>query len=136
MYVCVCACVCVCVCVFGGAARGGGRLLQNARPLSLSPCLSLSRARSHPPFQSNPKPPIAHSYDGTVRNSSGAVVQFLYGEDGMDGVRVEEQHFRHIQAKEPELMRVFGYPEVAAGATPDWLSAADAELLRTDTDAR
>ena len=76
-----------------------------------------------------------------MRNSSGAVVQFLYGEDGMDGVRVEEQHFRHIQAKEPELMRTFGYPELssaaAAGAPPpDWLSPADAELLRTDTGAR
>ncbi len=34
---------------------------------------------------------IPSRYDGTVRNSSGGVVQFLYGEDGMDGVRVEEQ---------------------------------------------
>lgn len=30
-------------------------------------------------------------YDGTVRNSAGDVVQFLYGEDGMDGVRIESQ---------------------------------------------
>lgn len=30
-------------------------------------------------------------YDGTVRNSAGDVVQFLYGEDGMDAVRIEEQ---------------------------------------------
>lgn len=30
-------------------------------------------------------------YDGTVRNSAGDVVQFLYGEDGMDGVRIEGQ---------------------------------------------
>lgn len=40
-------------------------------------------------------PPIILRYDGTVRNSSGAVVQFLYGEDGMDGVRVEEQVRRY-----------------------------------------
>jgi DNA-directed RNA polymerase II subunit RPB1 len=26
-----------------------------------------------------------------VRNSAGDVVQFLYGEDGMDGVRIEGQ---------------------------------------------
>ena len=30
-------------------------------------------------------------YDGTVRNSSGDVMQFVYGEDGMDGSRVESQ---------------------------------------------
>lgn len=55
----------------------------------------------------------------------------------MDGVRVEEQHFRHIQAKEADLVRAFGYPELAgSGPTPDWLSPAHAELLRTDTDAR
>jgi hypothetical protein len=31
------------------------------------------------------------SYDGTVRNSVGDVLQFVYGEDGMDGQRVESQ---------------------------------------------
>ncbi|KAK8854811.1 hypothetical protein IAR55_003550 [Kwoniella newhampshirensis] len=30
-------------------------------------------------------------YDGTVRNSVGDVVQFLYGEDGMDGAAMEKQ---------------------------------------------
>lgn len=34
---------------------------------------------------------MACRYDGTVRNSAGDVVQFLYGEDGMDGVRIEGQ---------------------------------------------
>ena len=28
-------------------------------------------------------------YDGTIRNSNGDLLQFLYGEDGMDGVAVE-----------------------------------------------
>ena len=31
------------------------------------------------------------SYDGTVRNSCGDVLQFVYGEDGMDGTAVESQ---------------------------------------------
>lgn len=35
-------------------------------------------------------------YDGTVRNSAGDVVQFLYGEDGMDGVRIESQVSRRL----------------------------------------
>lgn len=30
-------------------------------------------------------------YDGTVRNSVGEVVQFLYGEDGLNGAFVEQQ---------------------------------------------
>ncbi|KAI9824170.1 MAG: DNA-directed RNA polymerase II subunit rpb1 [Phylliscum demangeonii] len=34
---------------------------------------------------------VMASYDGTVRNSLGDVVQFLYGEDGLDGVYIEEQ---------------------------------------------
>jgi hypothetical protein len=30
-------------------------------------------------------------YDGTVRNSNGDIIQFLYGEDGMDATAVESQ---------------------------------------------
>ena len=36
-------------------------------------------------------------YDGTVRNSTGAVVQFLYGEDGMDGTAIESQRIEHLR---------------------------------------
>jgi DNA-directed RNA polymerase II subunit RPB1 len=31
-------------------------------------------------------------YDGTVRNSLGDLVQFAYGEDGMDGAFIERQN--------------------------------------------
>ena len=31
------------------------------------------------------------TYDYSVRNSSGAIVQFIYGDDGMDGTHVESQ---------------------------------------------
>jgi DNA-directed RNA polymerase II subunit RPB1 len=34
---------------------------------------------------------IMVKYDGTVRNSSGTVIQFLYGEDGMDATFLEQQ---------------------------------------------
>ncbi|MBA0653394.1 hypothetical protein Goklo_020575, partial [Gossypium klotzschianum] len=34
---------------------------------------------------------IMVKYDGTVRNSLGDVIQFLYGEDGMDAVWIESQ---------------------------------------------
>ncbi|KAL0955363.1 hypothetical protein HGRIS_001611 [Hohenbuehelia grisea] len=32
-----------------------------------------------------------HHYDGTVRNSLGDLIQFVYGEDGMDGAFIEKQ---------------------------------------------
>lgn len=37
------------------------------------------------------------SYDGTVRNSVGDVIQFLYGEDGMDGAAIEGQTMEHLR---------------------------------------
>jgi DNA-directed RNA polymerase II subunit RPB1 len=36
-------------------------------------------------------------YDGTVRNSNGDIVQFLYGEDGMDGAFMERQVSVHLR---------------------------------------
>ena len=36
-------------------------------------------------------------YDNTVRNCTGSVVQFLYGEDGMDGVAIERQRLAHLK---------------------------------------
>ena len=48
------------------------------------------------------------NYDGTVRNSLGDVVQFAYGEDGMDGARVERQLLRSfITSKEDFYRRYF-----------------------------
>ena len=34
---------------------------------------------------------LSARYDGTVRNSLGDVVQFLYGEDGLDAMCIEKQ---------------------------------------------
>ncbi|KAL8765031.1 MAG: hypothetical protein Q9209_007757 [Squamulea sp. 1 TL-2023] len=34
---------------------------------------------------------VMAKYDGTVRNSLGDIVQFLYGEDGLDAVHIESQ---------------------------------------------
>ena len=32
---------------------------------------------------------VMSRYDGTLRTSNGSIVQFLYGEDGMDAVWIE-----------------------------------------------
>jgi len=39
---------------------------------------------------------VMAKYDGTVRNSLGDIVQFVYGEDGLDGVHIEKQRVDHI----------------------------------------
>lgn len=36
-------------------------------------------------------------YDGTVRTANGSVVQFLYGEDGMDGTAIEAQKLENLR---------------------------------------
>lgn len=40
---------------------------------------------------------LCYRYDGTVRNSVGDVIQFLYGEDGMDGAAIESQTMEHLR---------------------------------------
>jgi DNA-directed RNA polymerase II subunit RPB1 len=42
-------------------------------------------------------------YDQTVRNAGGSVVQFLYGEDGMEGTKVEKQYIPTIDLDMIEL---------------------------------
>lgn len=39
---------------------------------------------------------LSAKYDGTVRNSLGDIIQFVYGEDGLDGVHIEKQRVDHI----------------------------------------
>jgi len=37
------------------------------------------------------------NYDNTVRNASGSIIQFIYGEDGMDGTKIEKQFLPTIE---------------------------------------
>lgn len=39
---------------------------------------------------------VSAKYDGTVRNSLGDIIQFVYGEDGLDGVHIEKQRVDHL----------------------------------------
>jgi DNA-directed RNA polymerase II subunit RPB1 len=40
---------------------------------------------------------VAAKYDGTVRNALGDIIQFCYGEDGMDGTKIEKQFLPTIE---------------------------------------
>ncbi|CAK8998724.1 DNA-directed RNA polymerase II subunit RPB1 (RNA polymerase II subunit B1) (DNA-directed RNA polymerase III largest subunit) [Durusdinium trenchii] len=48
-------------------------------------------------------------YDGTVRNGRGDIIQFLYGEDGMDGAFVETQRFPFLSYSKQELDERYNY---------------------------
>ncbi|KAK4368173.1 hypothetical protein RND71_011965 [Anisodus tanguticus] len=52
---------------------------------------------------------IMVKYDGTVRNSLGDVIQFLYGEDGMDAVWIETQKLDSLKAKKTAFDDMYAY---------------------------
>jgi DNA-directed RNA polymerase II subunit RPB1 len=52
---------------------------------------------------------IMVKYDGTVRNSLGDVIQFLYGEDGMDAVWIENQSLDSLKLTKDKFYEKFRY---------------------------
>ena len=48
-------------------------------------------------------------YDGTVRNSLGHIIQFIYGEDGMSGELVEDQKIETLLMKNSELVKRYKF---------------------------
>ena len=48
---------------------------------------------------------VTLQYDGTVRNSLGDVIQFLYGEDGLDGTGIEGQKLEHLRMTDAQMER-------------------------------
>ncbi len=51
-------------------------------------------------------------YDNTVRNSSGTIIQYIYGEDGMDGSKIENQFIPTIELTFMKLEEEFNLTEV------------------------
>uniref|UniRef100_A0A8H7N7J7 DNA-directed RNA polymerase subunit n=1 Tax=Bionectria ochroleuca TaxID=29856 RepID=A0A8H7N7J7_BIOOC len=46
---------------------------------------------------------LSARYDGTVRNSLGDIVQFLYGEDGLDAMIIEAQKMTILNPSDPKF---------------------------------
>ncbi|KAB1201777.1 DNA-directed RNA polymerase II subunit 1 [Morella rubra] len=74
---------------------------------------------------------IMVKYDGTVRNSLGDVIQFLYGEDGMDAVWIESQRLDSLKMKKLEFERVFRYEFDDEHWNPDYMMQEHIEDLKT-----
>jgi DNA-directed RNA polymerase II subunit RPB1 len=69
-------------------------------------------------------------YDGTVRNSLGHVIQFLYGEDGMDAVSIESQKLEFLKMKKTEFDSTFQYELHDDNWNPGYLLQQHATDLR------
>ncbi|MQM18247.1 hypothetical protein Taro_051232 [Colocasia esculenta] len=70
-------------------------------------------------------------YDGTVRNSLGDVIQFLYGEDGMDAVWIEGQKLEILKMNKTEFDAVFRYEMDDEHWNPRYMLPEHAEDLKT-----
>jgi len=51
-------------------------------------------------------------YDNTVRNSNGTIIQYIYGEDGMDGCKIENQFIPTIEMPYMKMEEEFNLTEV------------------------
>ncbi|KAL1315999.1 DNA-directed RNA polymerase II subunit RPB1 [Arachis duranensis] len=74
---------------------------------------------------------IMVKYDGTVRNSLGDVIQFLYGEDGMDAVWIETQKLDSLKMKKSEFDRAFKYEFDDENWRPTYMLEEPIEDLKT-----
>jgi DNA-directed RNA polymerase II subunit RPB1 len=78
------------------------------------------------------------NYDGTVRNSIGEIIEFVYGEDGLDGVAVERQKLDIIRMGNAALEREYCYdfdaPDLGLGE--GILEPSIIEKIRTDPTAQ
>jgi hypothetical protein len=55
-----------------------------------------------------------------VRTANGSVVQFLYGEDGMDGTAIEAQKLESLRMS-PNKFRVCFPPPFSVHSSPTWI---------------
>jgi len=74
---------------------------------------------------------IMVKYDGTVRNSLGDVIQFLYGEDGMDAVWIETQKLDSLKMKKTDFDRAFRYEFDDENWKPTYMLEEPVEDLKT-----
>ena len=75
-------------------------------------------------------------YDGTVRNSMGDCIQFLYGEDGMAGEFIEAQHVDSVSMSHSAFHNAFHHDTDEHGYGEGWLTPSAIEGCRNDPDVR
>nr|GME00761.1 DNA-directed RNA polymerase II subunit 1 [Ipomoea batatas] len=79
---------------------------------------------------------IMVKYDGTVRNSLGDVIQFLYGEDGMDSVWIESQKLESLKVKKSTFEDMYKYEIDDPNWNPNYMIPDAIDDLRTIREIR
>ncbi|KAL9142182.1 hypothetical protein ABFS82_14G152000 [Erythranthe guttata] len=79
---------------------------------------------------------IMVKYDGTVRNSLGDVIQFLYGEDGMDAVWIESQPLESLKLKKSDFNDMYKYEIDNSNWNPNYMLPEAVEDLKTIREIR
>ena len=50
-------------------------------------------------------------HDGTVRNAAGTIIQFLYGDEGMDPIKIERHKMPHLHFCPAEILETYGFTD-------------------------
>jgi DNA-directed RNA polymerase II subunit RPB1 len=80
------------------------------------------------------------AYDGTVRNANQDIIQFMYGEDGLDGARIEgSQGFSLPMMSDAQLADTYRYEytdqgEPTANLGGNYMDPHTKKMLRADPD--
>lgn len=77
---------------------------------------------------------VSVAHDGTVRNANNRVVQFIYGDDGMDGACFEWQQVPLLAMSNRDIQRTFGADRSRYNGTECDMLEREAELLRDARD--
>jgi len=75
-------------------------------------------------------------YDGTVRNALGDVVQFVYGEDGIDATQIENQKMDIILYDNSQMERKYRYTNFDSTDFGSKMSYDVVENIRNNQDVR
>jgi len=69
-------------------------------------------------------------YDGTVRNNMGKIVQFLYGEDGAETTRVENQNIDLVTMSVEDIYMYYDLVGINDGKNKDLLQIYTADTVK------
>nr|AOE43181.1 RNA polymerase II largest subunit/RNA polymerase II core subunit [Cavenderia deminutiva] len=79
---------------------------------------------------------VSVKYDATVRNSLGDVIQFAYGEDGLDGMFVETQSLDSLRKDNNDFAKHYRHAVDRADYGDGWMDPLIVEEIRRDPTMR
>ncbi|GAM20091.1 hypothetical protein SAMD00019534_032660 [Acytostelium subglobosum LB1] len=79
---------------------------------------------------------VSVKYDATVRNSLGDVIQFAYGEDGLDGTSFENQTIDTLKVDNNAFARMYRHQIDRSDYGDGWIDPLIVEEIRNDPTIR